>query len=155
MDVPFWWNFSFERKCNLHAYQTVLMPTPGSIIRAYADIWLQNISTDRSDLHRTAGFTVHVKYWVMRHCLRCCRELSRPENWSGCTDAYMDVPFWWNFSFERKCNLHAYQLQQCLLTRIIGSMSLNITNSGPSCSKLTTSLVNDSLKFKSSDTRIC
>ena len=26
---------------------------------------------------------------------------------------------------------------------------------GPSCSKLTTSLVNDSLKFKSSDTRIC
>ena len=27
--------------------------------------------------------------------------------------------------------------------------------SGPSCSKLTTSLVNDSLKFKSSDTQIC
>ena len=26
---------------------------------------------------------------------------------------------------------------------------------GPSCSKLTTSLVNDSLKFTSSDTRIC
>ena len=26
---------------------------------------------------------------------------------------------------------------------------------GPSCSKLTTSLVNDSLKFKSSDTQIC
>ena len=29
------------------------------------------------------------------------------------------------------------------------------TGSGPSCSKLTTSLVNYSLKFKSSDTRIC
>ena len=28
-------------------------------------------------------------------------------------------------------------------------------NSGPSCSKLTTSLVNDSLKFRSSDTQIC
>ena len=27
--------------------------------------------------------------------------------------------------------------------------------SGPSCSKLTTSLVNDSLKFTSSDTQIC
>ena len=26
---------------------------------------------------------------------------------------------------------------------------------GPSCSKLTTSLVKDSLKFKSSDTQIC
>ena len=26
---------------------------------------------------------------------------------------------------------------------------------GPSCSKLTTSLVNDSLKFTSSDTQIC
>ena len=29
------------------------------------------------------------------------------------------------------------------------------TISGPSCSKLTTSLVNDSLKFTSSDTQIC
>ena len=28
-------------------------------------------------------------------------------------------------------------------------------HSGPSCSKLTTSLVNDSLKFTSSDTQIC
>ena len=28
-------------------------------------------------------------------------------------------------------------------------------NPGPSCSKLTTSLVNDSLKFTSSDTQIC
>ena len=27
--------------------------------------------------------------------------------------------------------------------------------SGPSCSKLTTSLVNDSLKFTSSDTQVC
>ena len=31
----------------------------------------------------------------------------------------------------------------------------NIKNSGPSCSKLTTSLVNDSLKFTSSDTQTC
>ena len=29
------------------------------------------------------------------------------------------------------------------------------TQPGPSCSKLTTSLVNDSLKFTSSDTQIC
>ena len=28
-------------------------------------------------------------------------------------------------------------------------------DAGPSCSKLTTSLVNDSFKFKSSDTQIC
>ena len=30
-----------------------------------------------------------------------------------------------------------------------------LKTSGPSCSKLTTSLVNDSLKFTSSDTQIC
>ena len=30
-----------------------------------------------------------------------------------------------------------------------------VMNSGPSCSKLTMSLVNDSLKFTSSDTQIC
>ena len=29
------------------------------------------------------------------------------------------------------------------------------STTGPSCSKLTTSLVNDSLKFTSSDTQIC
>ena len=34
-------------------------------------------------------------------------------------------------------------------------MSKTGTLSGPSCSKLTTSLVNDSLKFTSSDTQIC
>ena len=33
--------------------------------------------------------------------------------------------------------------------------NFKIKNSGPSCSKLTTSLVNDSLKFTSSDTQIC
>ena len=32
---------------------------------------------------------------------------------------------------------------------------LHSSKSGPSCSKLTTSLVNDSLKFTSSDTQIC
>ena len=31
----------------------------------------------------------------------------------------------------------------------------NHYQAGPSCSKLTTSLVNDSLKFTSSDTQIC
>ena len=30
-----------------------------------------------------------------------------------------------------------------------------VRKTGPSCSKLTMSLVNDSLKFKSSDTQIC
>ena len=35
-----------------------------------------------------------------------------------------------------------------------GSMS-DCPHSGPSCSKLTTSLVNDSLKFTSSDMQIC
>ena len=33
--------------------------------------------------------------------------------------------------------------------------SLQKQNAGPSCSKLTTSLVNESLKFTSSDTQIC
>ena len=37
-----------------------------------------------------------------------------------------------------------YELNHCVCT-----------SPGPSCSKLTTSLVNDSLKFTSSDTRIC
>ena len=34
-------------------------------------------------------------------------------------------------------------------------LSFLLKNPGPSCSKLTTSLVNDSLKFTSSDTQIC
>ena len=34
-------------------------------------------------------------------------------------------------------------------------VSLAFGTSGPSCSKLMTSLVNDSLKFTSSDTQIC
>ena len=34
-------------------------------------------------------------------------------------------------------------------------LALWVKNSGPSCSKLTASLVNDSLKFTSSDTQIC
>ena len=33
--------------------------------------------------------------------------------------------------------------------------SIKTLKTGPSCSKLTTSLVNDSLKFTSSDTQIC
>ena len=36
-----------------------------------------------------------------------------------------------------------------------GKSFLYFSKSGPSCSKLTTSLVNDSLKFTSSDTQIC
>ena len=44
-------------------------------------------------------------------------------------------------------------------TKMGSSIMLNachyIEQSGPSCSKLTTSLVNDSLKFTSSDTQIC
>ena len=35
------------------------------------------------------------------------------------------------------------------------SMFIKYQQSGPSCSKLTMSLVNDSLKFTSSDTQIC
>ena len=34
-------------------------------------------------------------------------------------------------------------------------IDLRRKKSGPGCSKLTTSLVNDSLKFTSSDTQIC
>ena len=33
--------------------------------------------------------------------------------------------------------------------------NINTLGTGPSCSKLTMSLVNDSLKFTSSDTQIC
>ena len=36
-----------------------------------------------------------------------------------------------------------------------GRLPLSVYNTGPSCSKLTTSLVNDSLKFTLSDTQIC
>ena len=38
--------------------------------------------------------------------------------------------------------------------KFMGSFSCNGKQSGPSCSKLTMSLVNDSLKFTSSDTQI-
>ena len=56
-------------------------------------------------------------------------------------------------------------LAQCILDRARGVELMrwnggkfsNLLHwlSGPSCSKLTTSLVNDSLKFTSSDTQIC
>ena len=46
-------------------------------------------------------------------------------------------------------HLHEYTQQ---ITHFIG---LERKQSGPSCSKLTTSLVNDSLKFRSSDTQKC
>ena len=39
--------------------------------------------------------------------------------------------------------------------RILKHLFKHVYNPGPSCSKLTTSLVNDSLKFTSSDTQIC
>ena len=37
----------------------------------------------------------------------------------------------------------------------LSSAEIFTQHSGPSCSKLTMSLVNDSLKFTSSDTQIC
>ena len=40
-------------------------------------------------------------------------------------------------------------------TKRVKEMLSTTYNSGPSCSKLMTSLVNDSLKFTSSDTQIC
>ena len=43
-------------------------------------------------------------------------------------------------------------LQSCAQPSIC---SVIVTFPGPSCSKLTTSLVNDSLNFTSSDTQIC
>ena len=42
----------------------------------------------------------------------------------------------------------------CTLVPILLDLFL-LTRHGPSCSKLTTSLVNDSLKFTSSDMQIC
>ena len=41
------------------------------------------------------------------------------------------------------------------LTLLQGLIRLSLVTSGPSCSKLTMSLVNDSLKFTWSDTQIC
>ena len=41
------------------------------------------------------------------------------------------------------------------LSEILQDICTSTLISGPSCSKLTTSLVNDSLKFTSSDTQIC
>ena len=54
------------------------------------------------------------------------------------------------------CYISECFLLWCLKNRhnFIDPLSLN-KKSGPSCSKLTTSLVNDSLKFTSSDTQIC
>ena len=46
-----------------------------------------------------------------------------------------------------------YSLQRW--KHITGNWLWFVSCSGPSCSKLTMSLVNDSLKFTSSDTQIC
>ena len=64
-------------------------------------------------------------------------------------------------SYEMACyelsHLNPHCLHRCLvwstgMKRRLRDME---NNSGPSCSKLTTSLVKDSLKFTSSDTQIC
>ena len=55
-------------------------------------------------------------------------------------------------SLKSKDSEESEQDHHSLLTGIVDTVECS---SGPSCSKLTTSLVNDSLKFTSSDTRIC
>ena len=59
-------------------------------------------------------------------------------------------------------NLQPLDLQSDLLLTVLWNLPAMYSRdpnqsywSGPSCSKLTTSLVNDSLKFTSSDTQIC
>ena len=58
---------------------------------------------------------------------------------------------WWlgRDSTFRVCTGTCWLSQTCVHNKMLHSIS------GPSCSKLTTSLVNDSLKFTSSDTQIC
>ena len=59
---------------------------------------------------------------------------------------YFDVSFLQIISFSYAC----YAYASCALLAYAC-----FYQPGPSCSKLTTSLVNDSLKFTSSDTQIC
>ena len=54
-----------------------------------------------------------------------------------------------------KVTLYSCALAFCYVKIGCVSISLTFKSSGPSCSKLTMSLVNDSLKFTSSDTQIC
>ena len=51
-------------------------------------------------------------------------------------------------------NIIMFWLKKCL-NWSYGSYLVVLSGSGPSCSKLMTLLVNDSLKFASSDTQIC
>ena len=47
------------------------------------------------------------------------------------------------------------QGSQSVFLKVNAGEEVRVRNAGPSCSKLTMSLVNDSLKFTSSDTQIC
>ena len=59
---------------------------------------------------------------------------------------------------EKAVQIHVHNKGQghCLyVPRVPGNVKKPAQHPGPSCSKLTKSLVNDSLKFTSSDTQIC
>ena len=58
------------------------------------------------------------------------------------------APYTFSWIFPKHCLYVTDILKMC-------TWKIDGENSGPSCSKLTTSLVNDSLKFTLSDTQIC
>ena len=53
------------------------------------------------------------------------------------------------------CGLSPDSIVQLVMRLTVDPRIAKFLITGPSCSKLTTSLVNDSLKFTSSDTQIC
>ena len=75
--------------------------------------------------------------------------------WSDCTDVFsgrMSLIIAFVVHWLSKEWITSITMKQCT---IFYRKYLNTLTPGPSCSKLTTSLVNDSLKFTSSDTQIC
>ena len=58
--------------------------------------------------------------------------------------------------YGEKKNVNIFRLKKKTTKNALsGAMVKFLKSPGPSCSKLTTSLVNDSLKFTSSDAQIC
>ena len=60
-----------------------------------------------------------------------------------------------NIFCEASARQRIHMKCQALLHPFVKVLCRSLTTPGPSCSKLTMSLVNDSLKFRSSDTCIC
>ena len=138
-----------EDQSHLHIYMLEIMAICFALIKAlkYSHHFCVMISTDNTGGTHSPNLCLEV-WKILQWCLKsyCHQDLSYPKQIQ---------------CFGRQ----VIENQQNSQNRVgIGSVDsqfnfpnvlLSQSGSGPSCSKLTTSLVNDSLKFTSSDTQIC